>query len=414
MRIIVFGGSGRIGRAVAWDLARDPAVEEVALVGLAQAELEAARQWIGTGNVTLHTADLLAGADLRGLMAGYDAGVLTLPDRHTSYLLVQQAIAAGLSIVDILEEYHRRPDAYETEGLELPPGKTLEQFGDWLHEEAVERGVTFLDGMGLAPGLTNVTVGEAMRELDRAEAAVARVGGIPTREAAARHPLRYMITWAFEHVLREYVIKLNVIKDGRVQEVEAGSDLEAFHFNRLGQDTTLECAVTPGMPSFIFTRPELRTFAEKTVRWPGHWQGVATLKECGLLDLDPVSYNGAEVVPRKFLSSILTPRLKPLPGETDVCVMYNTVTGTKDGRPTKIEHFMWEQGDPSRGLSAMMRTTAVPAAIAARYVAEKRITATGIVAPEDGITGPLYQDFITELRKRNITIERVETTELGG
>ena len=83
-----------------------------------------------------------------------------------------------------------------------------------------------------------------------------------------------MITWAFEHVLREYMIRLKVVKDGKVVDVDAGSDREPFRFDQFGKDEELECAVTPGMPSFIFSRTQLREFAEKTVRWPGHWQGV--------------------------------------------------------------------------------------------------------------------------------------------
>lgn len=407
MRILVFGGSGKIGRAVAWDLAQDPTVEEIALVGIDGAQLEAARVWTGSPKTTLHIA---SGEDrdatLR-LMEGYDAGVLTLPDRHASYKFIEHAIAAGLSVVDVLEEYHRRPDHYEIEGLEVPPGVTLEEYGDWLHEGAVRQGVTIVDGMGLAPGLTNLVVGEGIRRLDSAHTAYARVGGIPTKASAARHPLRYMITWSFEHVLREYVVKLFVRKNGEIVEVEAGGDRESFRFDQFGHDEILESAVTPGMPSFIFTRPQLREFAEKTVRWPGHWQAIQELKECGLLSLDPVNIDGQTVVPRRFLSQLLAPKLQPAPEDRDVCVMYTTVIGEKDGKPTKVEHYMWEEGEPARGHSAMMRTTSYPAAIAVRMVAQRKINTPGIVAPEDAIYGELYQEFLAELAKRGVEIAEV-------
>ncbi len=406
MRIVVFGGGGRIGRAVAKDLARDPAVEKIGLVSMHAEELAAARSWIGDPRIQIHVADVTDREVMLSLMNGYDAGVVTLPNRRVSYTLLELAIDGGLPLVDVLEEYHRRPDTYEIEGLKLPEGLSLAEYGEQLHRRALARGVLVLDGMGLAPGLTNVTVGEAIRLLDSADTAVARVGGVPEKAAAERHPLSYMITWAFEHVLREYVIRLNILKDGQITEVEAGSELESFHFDRLGQDDVLECAVTPGMPSFIYTRPELRYFAEKTVRWPGHWQSVATLKECGLLELEPIDLGGTAVVPRKFLSALLTPKLLPQPGETDVCVMYNTVTGTKDGEAVKVEQYMWQPADPKAGLSAMMRTTAFPAAIAARMVASKKISGSGIVAPEDAITGDLYQEFLAELRQRQIVIHQ--------
>jgi len=67
----------------------------------------------------------------------------------------------------MLEEYHRKPDLYEVEGLDLPKGMTLEEYGEWIHETALKNGVTFLDGIGFAPGLSNLTVGDALRKLDK-------------------------------------------------------------------------------------------------------------------------------------------------------------------------------------------------------------------------------------------------------
>jgi saccharopine dehydrogenase-like NADP-dependent oxidoreductase len=411
MKIVVFGGSGKIGSAVAWDLARDPAVSRVGLVGRSQESLQRVKSWIGSEKVALHVAGVEDRSALAAIMKEYDAGALALPDRRTSYRVVDIAIEARLSIVDMLEEYHRRPDLYETEGLEIPPGLDLYGYGDRLHERAVENDVVFVDGMGFAPGLSNITVGDAISQLDSATGAVARVGGIPEKAAAARHPLRYMITWAFDHVLREYVIRLLVRRNGANVEVEAGTERESFRFERFGKSEALECAITPGMPSFLYSRPGLRDFAEKTIRWPGHWEGVETLKECGLLDLAPAHVNGADVVPRDVLLATLTPRLRPGPGEHDVCVMYNTVRGTKGGIPVKIEHFLWDEGEPARGISAMMRVTGFPVAIAARLVAQGKIQERGIVPPEDCIRGETYRWFLYELSTRGIHVDEVISEE---
>lgn len=411
MKILVFGGSGAIGRAVAWDLAKDSEVKAIGVVGRRKDALERTKEWIGSDKVIPQPLDILNKEDTKKLMKLYDVGVIALPDRRTSYTLVHSAVEAGLNIIDMLEEYHRRPDAYETEGLELPQGMTLNEYGDWLHNTAVKNGVTFVDGMGFAPGLSNVTVGEGIRKLDKAETAVARVGGIPSKEAAQNHPLRYMITWAFEHVLREYMVRLEVIKDGEVVQVDALTDRERFRFTRFGLDEELVCAVTPGMPSFIFSRPELKDFAEKTVRWPGHFEGVDTLKETGLLDLEPVDFEGVKIPPREFLLSLITPRLQPLEGETDVCVMYNTVMGTKDGKKTRIDYYMWDEADKATGISSMARVTGFPCSITARLIAAGEISEKGIVPPEDCIRGELYHTLMAELEKRNITILE-EVTEV--
>jgi saccharopine dehydrogenase-like NADP-dependent oxidoreductase len=409
MKALVFGGSGKIGSAVAWDLAKDPDIEVIGIAGRHLETLEKVKRWIGSDKIVPHVVDVENRDEMIALMKQYDAGASALPDRRTSYKVVHGAIEAGLHFVEMLEEYHKRPDAYETEGLELPEGMTHNEYGDWLHETAIKNDVTFVDGMGFAPGLSNVTVGEGIRKVDTAEIAVARVGGIPSKEAAENHPLRYMITWAFDHVLREYMIKLNVIRNGKIVEVDAATELETFEFNHFGKHETLQCAVTPGMPSFLFTRPELKEFSEKTVRWPGHWPGVHTLKECGMLDIEPVDFQGTKIVPREFLLSQITPRLQPREGETDVCVMYNTLTGIKDGTSVKIEYFMWDEADTANGISSMMRVTGFPVAITLKMILAGEITERGIVAPEDAITSELYPKFMNELKRRNIEILEVIT-----
>jgi saccharopine dehydrogenase-like NADP-dependent oxidoreductase len=412
MKILVFGGSGAIGRAVAYDLAQDKGVEAIGITGRRKNLLNATKAWIKSEKIKVHPLDVMDKKAAKALMGQYDVGAIALPDRRTSYKLLESAMEAGFSLVDMLEEYHRRPDAYELEGLRLPKGLTLNKYGDWLHKTGVKAGATFVDGMGFAPGISNVTVGEALRKLDTAESAVARVGGIPSKEAAARHPLRYMITWTFEHVLREYMVRLFIRKNGKVVEVPALTDRERFRFNRLGVDEELVCAVTPGMPSFIYTRPELKDFAEKTVRWPDHWEGVDTLKECGMLDLPPFKFQGTKVVPREFLLAMIRPRLAPQKGDTDVCVMYNSVFGTKNGKKTRIDYYMWDVADPKTGLSSMARVTGFPVALTAKYIAEGAITEKGIVAPEDAFPSALYGRFIEDLKFRNINIlEEITTLE---
>ncbi len=409
MKVLVFGGSGKIGSAVAWYLIRRDDVQTVGLVGRRRPALKATADRLKSGKLKLHVLDILEKRSTMKLMKGYDVGVIALPDRLTSYCLVDAAVSAGLHIVDMLEEYHRRPDAYEIEGLRLPRGLTLDRYGDYLHERAVKNGVTFMDGIGFAPGLSNITVGEAMRKLDTVESAVARVGGIPSRDAAAHHPLRYMITWAFRHVLREYMIKVKVKQDGKIVEVDATTDRETFRFNRFGIDEELQCAVTPGMPSFIFTRPQLKTFAEKTVRWPGHWAAVDTLKECGLLDLKPVSVNGVKVSPRETLLALIEPRLKQQKGDTDVCVMYNTTIGTRAGKPVRIDNYMWDVADTKNNHSSMARVTGFPSAIGACLIGNGLITKRGIVPPEDCVEGEAYRQFMDDIKKAGITILEEES-----
>lgn len=415
MKVLVLG-TGKMGRGVAWDLAHNPAVETVGMVDIRRSALERAKnklqheferngQVAKNEKLVFHPLDITDFDKSVPLFEEYDVGVITVCNRRCSYKAIEAAILAGLDVVDILEEYHRRPDDHEIEGLEAPEGMTLREYGDWLHERAIEAGVLVLDGMGFAPGLSNVTLGEGIRKMDEATSAVARVGGIPCKVSAQRHPLRYVITWAFSHVLREYMVKVKVRREGEIVEVDAVTDLERFEFQQFGKDEALVCAITPGMPSFIYSRPELQSFAEKTIRWPGHWEGIQTLKECGLLDLEPVEFEGTMISPREFFNALVEPKLQPVEGDRDVCVMWNSAVGSQNGRPMRVDYYMWEESDAAN--SAMARVTAFPAAIAAVMIGQGKIAQKGIVPPEEAIggdDGDLYTEFLGELEKRDIDI----------
>lgn len=399
MRVAVFGGAGKIGSAIAWDLARDEKIDCIGIAGRNIESLRTTQKWISSDKIRPSVLDINDAEAVRKLMGGYDLCVIAMPDRRTSYRTVNAAIDSGLDAVDVLEEYHRRPEPYETEGLEIPQGMALDDYGESLHKKAIDNGTILLDGMGFAPGLSNITLGDGIRKVD-AGSAVARVGGIPSKNSAKHHPLKYMVTWSFSHVLREYMVKVKVIQNGGVREVDATSGRECFRFSEFGKDEELECAITPGMPSFLYTRRDLDSFSEKTIRWPGHWQAIDTLKDCGLLDLIPLKINGKLIRPRDFFLSLIEPKLRPLPGDKDVCVMWNTATG-KDGR---ADYYMWADADPENGLSAMARVTGFSAAIGARMVGRGEISEKGIVPPEDAITGRLCKSYMEELAKRDIIV----------
>lgn len=411
MKALVIGAAGKMGRAVVYHLANDQEVSEIGLLDLQEEALEAIVQGDGTGKLKAHPLDVSDGKKLAEVMGQYDVGVATLPNRKVSYYVMETAIEAGLHLVDMLEEYHRRPDKYETEGFEIAKDfKSYDEHGEWLHERAIDNDVLILDGMGFAPGLSNITSAHGIRLLDRADSVIARVGGIPNIECCEKHPLRYMTTWSLEHVLREYSVKTQIFRDGEIVEVQALVDRESFRFKKFGIDVDLECAVTPGMPSFIYTYPDLNHFAEKTVRWPGHYDGVRTLIECGLFEEAPVELNGAEISPREFLLKMINPRLVPQEGDGDVCVMYNTIVGEKDGTPHKVEYYMWEEANDE--FTAMARVTGFPAAIGAKMIGTGKINLRGIRAPEECFIGENYQFLLDELSACDIRIaEDIQTIE---
>jgi len=406
LKVLVIGGTGKIGSTIAWDLIRDKDVEAVGIVGRTEATLGKIRDWIASDKLELHTLDVMDRGAAERLVGQYDLCINTLPDRRSSYRALEVAIDCGIDALDVMEEYHRRPDNRETEGLEIHHGMSLEEYGESLHRRAVDNGVTILDGMGFAPGLSNVTLAHGIKEIN-AHSAEARVGGIPDQKSAQRHPLKYIITWSFAHVLREYSIKVLVKDMGRVVEVNATNGREVFRFNEFGHDVELECAITPGMPSFLYTFPQLQNFSEKTIRWPGHFDGIDALRECGLLSTEEVNFKGAVFRPRDFLVATVGPKLKPLPGDKDVCIMWNTAYGEMDGDELRYDCYMWSEGDETHGISAMSRVTGFSAASGARLLGRGYIKEKGIVAPEEVVAGDLYRRYMNDLREKNIKVFEV-------
>ena len=147
MKVLVFGGSGKMGSAVAWDLAKNYKVEEVGIIGITGRQentLKKIKKWINSNKIVLHAIDVNDRQETMKLMEKYDVGAIALPNRKCSYKVVDMAIDTGLNTVDILEEYHRKPDKYEVEDLEIPSGMTLNEYGESLHQKAVKNGVTFI------------------------------------------------------------------------------------------------------------------------------------------------------------------------------------------------------------------------------------------------------------------------------
>ncbi|HUW13980.1 MAG TPA: SDR family NAD(P)-dependent oxidoreductase, partial [Anaerolineae bacterium] len=59
MKVLVFGGSGGIGSAVAWDLAQDSEVKAVGIVGRRKEALEQTKEWIGSDKIIPQPLDIL-------------------------------------------------------------------------------------------------------------------------------------------------------------------------------------------------------------------------------------------------------------------------------------------------------------------------------------------------------------------
>lgn len=271
-----------------------------------------------------------------------------------------------------------------------------------LDEEARKAGVTLVPDCGLAPGLVNTLAVYGMEGMDSVREVQLRCGGLPQKP---RPPLDYKLVFAISGLTVEYFGKAHVVRDGKVVEVDTFTELEELDFPQpVGH---CEAFVTSGGASTapLTFEGRVEKYEYKTVRYPGHYAKLKTIKELGLLELEPVTVGGVKVVPRDLFHTVAAPKID-FPEDRDLVVVRATITGMKDGKRTIRRFDILDYHDEATGFSAMERTTGFSAAIVCEMVAEGRVE-KGAHALEQAIPGG---GFVERFVKRGIPF--VETTSV--
>ena len=249
----------------------------------------------------------------------------------------------------------------------------------------------------MAPGLTNILAMAGAENLDKVNEVHIKVGGIPEKPK----PLNYRIVFSFEAVLEEYLRDARIIKHGRITDVPALSGLETLSFpHPIGR---CECFYTDGLSTLVQTMRKVREMDEKTIRWPGHVDELRTLIECGLLNTTPVAFDDSQIVPRKFVSKLLSDKLM-LGKDRDLTLLRVDVTGKKGNRHVHRRYEMIDHYDAKHRITSMARTTAFPCSIAAQILGSGKVTVKGLCPPELAFKNELREEFLGYLRDRSLRI----------
>jgi lysine 6-dehydrogenase len=380
MKMLVLG-AGHQGSACAGDLLDNPRVDVVTLADLHPERLPAflarradARLAPVTVNVKDHPA-------VSVLMQGHDAVLSALP-YYFNGPMAELAVAAGCHFADL-------------------GGNTEIVFEQQqLDGAASENDVSVIPDCGLAPGMINILAAEGIRRLDHPESVKIYVGGLPQDPEP---PLNYQIVYSLEGALDYYTTPSFVLRDGRLVQVDALSELEQVEFPEpLG---TLEAFHTAGGISTMPWQYEgkVDTMEYKTLRYPGHMAIMRPIRELGLLDLEPIVVEGQQVIPRDAFIATVGPKLRKPEGR-DVVAVRVVVSGTKGGEPRTIRWRLVDYYDATRGISAMMRTTGYSLSITGQMQVDGRLTARGVQMPGDAVP---FSAYIAELAARGVTIEEL-------
>ncbi len=379
MKIIVLG-AGRMGYGAAYDLSRSADVESVTIadVDFERARLVADR--LNSPKVIPRQADVTDYGQAVALLGGHNAAISCV----TYSLNLQLARAAVESRVNFCDLGGNN----DVVASELA-----------LDSEARLAGINIIPDCGLAPGMVSVLAAHGAARFDRLDSLRIRVGGLPQSPAP---PLNYQIVFSVEGLINEYVERSRVVREGRIIEVDSMTEIESLEFP--APFNHMEAFHTSGGISTLPDSFSVREMDYKTIRYPGHCQQFKLLIDLGLATSEPVEVDGVSVKPRRVLGEML---LRSLPADgPDVVLIRVEFRGKTDGDDHSLRYDIIDYLDPQTGLSAMMRTTAIPASIIAQMMARGEIKQKGAVPQERSVPA---QRFVDELAKRNIKIQ--ETVE---
>lgn len=267
-----------------------------------------------------------------------------------------------------------------------------------LQARAAERGVSVVPDCGLAPGMVNILAEHGINQLDEVHSVRIKVGGLPQ---LPEPPLNYQVVYSLEGALDYYTTLSWVLRDGRQTQVKALSEIEHIDFPGIGE---LEAFHTAGGLSTMAQRYEGRvpTMEYKTLRYPGHAELMAVMRDIGLFGLDPVDVKGTQVVPRDVFISIVGGLLrKDYRVSPDQVALRVEAEGMDKGEKVLYRFDLLDRYDEETGITAMMRTTGYSLAITGAMQAAGKVK-PGVWTPDEAIPP---REYIAALAERGVVIQ---------
>jgi len=348
MKILVLG-AGLVGGPIALDLAINGEFE----VTSADISAESLSKFNDIQGISTVQADLNNEEVLKSLANNHDLVVSAVPG-FMGYRTLEKIIECGKNAVDI---------AFFPEDM----------FG--LDAKAKQMDVTAICDIGVAPGMSNVLIGYGASMLDTLEKGITYVGGLPV---VRTWPFEYKAVFSPIDVIEEYTRPARYIDGGRLVVREALSDAELLDFPNIG---TLEAFNSDGLRT-LATTVKGDYMIEKTLRYKGHIEKMAVLRDTGFFSKEPILINGTMISPLEFTSRLLFPKWKLQEGEEDLTIMQVITEGLKNGSRQRFTWDLYDRFDKATGIHSMARTTGYTATMVARLLMKGLYNKKGVSAPE--------------------------------
>lgn len=267
-------------------------------------------------------------------------------------------------------------DYLDTANYEPLDEAKFEYHWQWAYQERFEKaGLTALLGSGFDPGVTNVFTAyiakhhiQNMQTLDILDCN----GG--------DHGQHFATNFNPEINIREVTAPARHWQDGAWVETPALSHKQSFDFPQVG-NRNMYLMYHEELESLSKHFPELTRARFWMTFGDAYLTHLNVLENIGMTSIEPIIYEGQEIVPLQFLKAVL-PEPSGL-GETTkgkTCIG-NIISGTHEGRPKTV--YLYNVCDHGAcfaevGSQAVSFTTGVPAMIGASLILDKSWRKPGV------------------------------------
>ena len=267
-------------------------------------------------------------------------------------------------------------DYLDTANYEPLDEAKFEYHWQWAYQERFEKaGLTALLGSGFDPGVTNVFTAyiakhhiQNMQTLDILDCN----GG--------DHGQHFATNFNPEINIREVTAPARHWQDGAWVESPALSHKQSFDFPQVG-NRNMYLMYHEELESLSKHFPELTRARFWMTFGDAYLTHLNVLENIGMTSIEPIIYEGQEIVPLQFLKAVL-PEPSGL-GETTkgkTCIG-NIISGTHEGRPKTV--YLYNVCDHGAcfaevGSQAVSFTTGVPAMIGASLILDKSWRKPGV------------------------------------
>ena len=377
-------GAGGVGTVVTQKVAANPIFSDVMLASRTKSKCDAVAAAIGGGRVKTAQVDADSVPELCELFRAFRPDIVinvALP--YQDLTIMDACLECGVNYLDTAN-YEPRDEAH------------FEYSWQWAYQDRFrEKGLTAILGCGFDPGVTAIFTAYAAKhhfdEIHYLDIVDCNAGN---------HGMAFATNFNPEINIREVTQKGRYYENGKWVTTEPHEIHKGLHYPGIGE-----------RESYVIYHEELESLVKNfpTIRRARFWMTfgqeylthLRVIQNIGMARIDPIMYNGVEIVPIQFLKAVL-PDPKSLGanyhGQTSIGCR---IRGVKDGKErtyyiyNNCDH---EQAFKETGTQAVSFTTGVPAALGASMWAKGLWRGAGVFNVEEFDPDP----FLAELGEQGL------------